>query len=287
MKSNSKWRRYGGVSTFLLMIAASAGALAEQQQGATTQYGELDYGARQYYPQGCVHNGNTAVCTFVFVQQAQTQPIHIGWGGELSGIQLVDDSHVPHNPSSAYFVDNFGARQMNMTVNRGDQGTMMVEFAQVDPQVATCTFTLGQQVLANVPVGQGSGGSLAAANGLVGTGAGPAAGAAAAPARATPRLTAPNTLSASNKSATQHLASAQQVNQPATQQANQAAPGCNTPQTVNTAPCKLNAKMTNAQNQATNAAAAVAAPAATLKSIMNMFGAPAQQNQQTQQSQQH
>ena len=278
MNTNSKWRRHGGASAFLLMMAASAGAVAEQQQGATTQYGELNYGARQYYPQGCVHNGNTAVCTFVFVQQAQTQPIHVGWAGELSGIQLVDDSHVPHNPTAAYFVDNYGARQQNMTVNSGDQGTMMVEFGQVDPQVATCAFTLGQQALTNIPIGQGSGGGLAAANGLVGTGAGPAA--AAAPARAAPALTAPNTLSANNKSATQHLASAQPVNQPANQTA-----GCNTPQTVNTAPCKLNAKMTNAQNQATNAAAAVAAPAATVKSIMNMFGAPAQQNQQTQQSQ--
>jgi hypothetical protein len=285
MKTNSKWRCHRGVSALMLMLAVSAGALAQQQQGATTQYGELDYGARQYYPQGCAHNGNTAVCTFVFVQQAQTQPIHIGWGGELSGIQLVDDSHVPHNPSAAYFVDNYGARQMNMTVNRGDQGTMMVEFSQVDPQVATCTFTLGQQALANIPVSQGSGGGgLAAANGLVGTGAGPAA--AAAPARAAPALTAPNTLSASNKSATQHLASAQPVNQPANQTANQAA-GCNTPQTVNTAPCKLNAKMTNAQNQASNTAAAVAAPVATVKSIMNMFGAPAQQSQPAQQSSQH
>jgi hypothetical protein len=285
MKTNSKWRRGRGVSTFLLMVAGSAAALAQQQQGATTQYGELNYGARQYYPQGCVHNGNTAVCTFVFVQQAQTQPIHVGWAGELSGIQLVDDSHVPHNPTAAYFVDNYGARQQNMTVNSGDQGTMMVEFGQVDPQVATCTFTLGQQALTNIPIGQGSGGGLAAANGLVGTGAGTAA--AAAPARAAPALTAPNTLTANGKTATQHLASAQPVNQPATQATNQAAPGCNTPQTVNTAPCKLNAKMTNAQNQATNAAAAVAAPAATVKSIMNMFGAPAQQNQPAQQSTQH
>src|SRR5215469_2325598 len=157
METNSKWRPRG-VCVSLLMLAASAGALAEQQQGATTQYGELNFGSRQYYPQGCTHNGNTAVCTFVFVQQAQTQPIHVGWGGELSGIQLVDDSHVPHNPSAAYFVDNYGARQNNMTVNRGDQGTMMVEFSQVDPAVQSGTFTIGQQVISGVPIIQGSGG---------------------------------------------------------------------------------------------------------------------------------
>jgi hypothetical protein len=277
MKTNRKGPRHSGVAASVLMLAVTAAALAQQQQsqqqGATTQYGELNFGTRQYYPQGCVHNGNTAVCSFVFVQQAPTQPIHIGWGGELSGIQLVDDSHVPHNPSAAYFVDNYGAKQMNMTVNRGDQGTMVVEFAQVDPRVASCGFTLAQQALTNIPVTQGSGGNLAAANGLVGTGAGPAA---TAPAAA-PALAAPNTLSANNKAATQHLASAQQ--------ANPANPACNTPQTANSSVCQFNAKMNNTQSQASGAAAAATGTVNSVKSLMGLFGSPAPKPAQPQQQQ--
>jgi hypothetical protein len=263
MKTIRKARHYAGVAVSTLMLAASATAGAEQQQGATTQYGELNFGTRQYYPQGCTHNGNTAVCTFVFVQQAPTQPIHIGWGGELSGIQLVDDSHVPHNPSSAYFVDNYGAKQMNMTVNRGDQGTMMVEFAQVDPRVASCGFTLGQQALTNIPVSAG-------------TGAG-----GATPAAAPPTLAAPNTLSAGTKtatSATQHLASAQQ--------ANPANPACSTPQTANSSACQFNSKVTNTESQVNGAVGAATGTATAVKSLMGLFSSPTQKPAQSQQQQQ-
>jgi hypothetical protein len=265
MKTLTQWRRFHGACLATMLLAAGAAASAQQQQGATTQYGELAFGTRQYYPQGCTHSGNTAVCTFVFVQQAQTQPIRIGWGGELSGIQFVDDSHVPHNPSAAYFVDNYGARQMNMTVNRGDQGTMMVEFAQVDPQVASGSFTLGQQVISGIPVGQGGGAQLGDANSLAGMGGAPAG--AAAPARpGAPALAAPNTLSANT-----HLAAAPQ--------ANQAAPGCNTPQTINTPACKLNTKINNAQTNAANTIGAVAAPVSAVQqlgsSISSLFKKPA------------
>jgi hypothetical protein len=170
MKTLRQWRRVYGVGLTTLLLTVGT-AVSAQQQGATTQYGELDFGTRQYYPQGCSHNGNTAVCTFVFVQQGQSEAIHIGW--ELRGIQFVDDSHVPHNPSAAYFVDNYGARQNNMSVNRGDQGTMMVEFSQVDPQVASGSFTIGQQLIGGIPVVQGSGGQLGAANTLAGLGGAP------------------------------------------------------------------------------------------------------------------
>ncbi|HYB33436.1 MAG TPA: hypothetical protein VED45_08400 [Steroidobacteraceae bacterium] len=267
MKTLTPWCRSHGASLATILLAAVTAASA-QQQGATTQYGELNWGTRQYYPQGCTHSGNTAICTFVFVQQAQTQPIHVGWGGELGGIQFVDDSHVPHNPSNAYFVDNYGARQTNMTVNRGDQGTLMVEFAQVDPQVQSGSFTLQQQVINGIPVGQGGGGQLGGANSLAGMGGAP--GGAAAPARpAAPALAAPNTLNASNT----HLAAAP---------ANQAAAGqqnCNTPQMANTPACKLNTKINNAQNSAANTVGAVAAPVSAVQqlgnSISSLFKKPA------------
>jgi len=267
MKTFTQWRRFHGVCLTTLLLAASAAASAQQQQGATTQYGELDFGTRQYYPQGCTHNGNTAVCTFVFVQQAQSTPIHVGWGGELSGIQFVDDSHVPHNPSAAYFVDNYGARQNNMTVNRGDQGTMMIEFAQVDPQVQSGTFTMGQQVIGGVPVAAGSSAQLGGANALAGMGGGSAKAAAPAAARpAAPVLAAPNTLS-TNKSVAPgntRLATAQP--------ANQAQPGCNTPQTANNPACKLNNKINNATNNLNNGAAAVAAPVNAVKQLGDTLG---------------
>ncbi len=258
------------LGTLLLGVGAAADA---QQQGASTQYGELDFGTRQYYPQGCAHNGNTAVCTFVFVQQGQSEPIHIGW--ELRGIQFVDDSHVPHNPSTAYFVDNYGARQMNMTVNRGDQGTMMVEFAQVDPQVASGNFTLGQQVISGVPVGQGGGGQLAGANSLAGMGA-PAGAAAPAARPGAPVLAAPNTLNANRLAPPNtHLATTQQ----ASAQQNQAAQGCNTPQMANSPACKLNNKINNATNNAAATVGAVAAPVSAVQqlgsSISSLFKKPA------------
>jgi hypothetical protein len=265
MKTLMQSRRFHGACLTSLLLAAAGAVSAQQQQGATTQYGELDFGTRQYYPQGCTHNGNTAICTFVFVQQAQTQPIHVGWAGELSGIQFVDDSHVPHNPSAAYFVDNYGARQNNMTVNRGDQGTMMVEFAQVDPQVQSGTFTMGQQVIGGIPVGQGGGGQLGSANTLAGMGGAPAGAAAPAARPGAPVLAAPNTLQA-NKSVAPgtHLAAAQQVNQ--------TTPGCNTPQTANNPACKLNTKISNATNNVNNSAAAVAAPVNAVKQLGDTLG---------------
>jgi len=76
MKILIQWRRFHGACLTTLLLTLGAAVSAQQQQGATTQYGELDFGTRQYYPQGCTHSGNTAVCTFVFVQQGQTQPIH-------------------------------------------------------------------------------------------------------------------------------------------------------------------------------------------------------------------
>jgi hypothetical protein len=266
MKTLMQWRRLHGACLTTLMLAAAAAASAQQQQGATTQYGELDFGTRQYYPQGCTHSGNTAVCTFVFVQQGQSTPIHVGWNGELSGVQFVDDSHVPHNPSAAYFVDNYGGRQNNMTVNRGDQGTMMVEFAQVDPQVQSGSFTMGQQVIGGIPVAQGGGVQLGSANALTGMSA-PAGAAAPAAARpGAPVLTAPNTLS-TNKSTlpgNTRVATAQQVNQ--------TTPGCNTPQMANNPACKLNNKVNTATNNVNNSAAAVAAPVNAVKQLGDTLG---------------
>jgi hypothetical protein len=173
---------------------------------------------------------------------------------------------LPHNPSAAYFVDNYGARQNNMTVNRGDQGTMMVEFSQVDPQVASGGFTIGQQALGGIPVVQGGGGQLGAAKTLAGMGGAPAGAAAPAARPAAPVLAAPNTLS-TNKSAAPgntRLATAQQ--------SNQSTPGCNTPQMANNPACTLNNKINTATNNVNNGAAAVAAPVNAVKQLGDTLG---------------
>jgi hypothetical protein len=151
-----------------LLTMGSGVAVAE---APPSSLGTLEYGTDVYYPQGCGHNGSTVVCTFVFVHQAESATIHAGGGGsQLTGIQFVDDGHVPHNPNNAYFVDRYGARQHVLTVNRADQGTMMVEFPLIDTRVATGEFHLGTQVLTGIPVGANAGGAAPGAANALATG---------------------------------------------------------------------------------------------------------------------
>jgi hypothetical protein len=244
MNRHASRRILGGTISILLLAASasvSAQAPAANAQNNAPALGTLEYGTNLFYPQGCGHNGTTVVCTFVFVHQSETQTIGAGVAGsQLTGIQLVDDGHVPHPPTAAYFVDRYGMRQHVLTVNRADQGTMMVEFAMVDSRVATGEFHLGTQVIGNIPVGQG------------GMGAAPGT---------------PNMLAAGG---------AQAGGQPVSNAQNGAQQnGCNTPQMANSAACKLNTKINNATVQTSNAASAVAAPVNAAKQFFGMFQKPA------------
>jgi hypothetical protein len=234
----------GGAAT-LLLLGGSAVSMAQSQAPAgAASLGTLEYGADVYYPQGCQHNGSTVVCTFVFVHQTETQTILAGGGGsQLTGIQFVDDGHVPHNPNNAYFVDRYGARQHVLTVNRSDQGTMMVEFPLVDTRVEHGEFHLGTQVLAGIPVGQGGAGAAPGTpNALTAGGGGQGA---------TPGAPAGNT-----------------------QQADAAtANGCNTPQLANTSGCKLNAKIHQAEVSTANTATSVTAPVNAVSDAAKQLGA--------------
>jgi hypothetical protein len=116
--------------------------------------GYLQWGQRSYYPQGCVHNGNHAICTFAFINQGNMATINATPGGELWGTQFVDNGHVPHNFDSFYFVDTFGSHQNQLIVQRGDRGTLVLEFAQVDPAVTFGEFHLQSQILAGISVNQ-------------------------------------------------------------------------------------------------------------------------------------
>jgi len=140
--------------------AAGASATPRTAQSGTTSAasgtvgtGTLAWGTRVYSSTGCVHNGNSAVCTFSFVNQGNEATLAAGGAGELSGIQLVDDAHVPHRWNSAYFMDKYGAQQQRLIVEPGDTGTYVVQFPNVNPKVAGAEFHLRQQIIGGITVG--------------------------------------------------------------------------------------------------------------------------------------
>jgi len=115
--------------------------------------GTLAWATRVYTPTGCVHNGNKAVCTFTFVNQGNAANLLAGNAGELAGIQLVDDAHVPHRWDSAYFMDKYGAQQRRRVVQPGDTGTYVVGFPNVNPNVSSAEFHLRDQMIGGISVG--------------------------------------------------------------------------------------------------------------------------------------
>jgi len=115
--------------------------------------GTLAWGTRVYSSTGCTHNGNSAVCTFTFVNQGNEANLAAGGAGELSGIQLVDDAHVPHRWDGAYFMDKYGAQQRRLVVEPGDTGTYVVVFPNVNEHVVSAEFHLRNQVVGGISVG--------------------------------------------------------------------------------------------------------------------------------------
>ena len=229
----------GAVTSGLLL---AAGARAEAPPAAS--FGTLEYGTNRYSPQGCQHNGSTVVCTFAFVHQAETQTVRAGGGGsQLTGIEFIDDAHVPHKPNNAYFIDRYGARQHMLTLNPADQGTMMVEFPLVDARVTSGQLQLGTQVLAGIPV---------TAPGA----AAPAAAATAAPATTAAATATPIPAASAASSAVQST--------------------CNTPQMAKMTGCKLDAKIHQAEVSSTNQATSIAAPISAVgdaaKQLSGLFG---------------
>jgi hypothetical protein len=114
--------------------------------------GTLSFGTRVYSAAGCAHNGNRVVCTFTFVNQGNDATLRAGNAGELAGVQLVDDAHVPHKWDGAYFLDKYGSQQPSLFVQKGDSGTYLVDFANVDPRVTSAEFHLRTQVIGGVSV---------------------------------------------------------------------------------------------------------------------------------------
>ena len=71
----------------------------------------------------------------------------------MAGIQMVDDAHVPHRWTSAYFMDKYGEQQKRLIMQPGDTGTYMIVFANVDPQVSSAEFHLRTQIVGGITVG--------------------------------------------------------------------------------------------------------------------------------------
>ena len=127
--------------------------------GGAVGTGTLAWATRVYTSTGCVHNGNSAVCTFTFVNQGNEANLVAGGGGELAGIQLVDDAHVPHRGSAAHFMDKYGDQQPRLIVQTGDTGTYVVVFPNVNPKVASAEFHLREQIIGAINVGATGGNS--------------------------------------------------------------------------------------------------------------------------------
>jgi hypothetical protein len=253
-----------GTATAAVLLAAGSGARADAPPAPAASFGTLEYGTNIYYPQGCQHNGSTVVCTFAFVHQAETQTVRAGGGGsQLTGIQFIDDAHVPHQPNNAYFVDRYGARQHVLTLNRADQGTMMVEFPLVDARVTSAQLQLGTQVLAGIPVtAPGAAAPATAANPA------PATTAAAAPVR-TAAATAPAAAPAAAAPTATPI-------QAASAASSSVQSTCNTPQMAKMTGCKLDAKIHQAEVSSTNQATSIAAPISAVgdaaKQLSGLFG---------------
>lgn len=156
----------------LSCAAAVVSATAFAAAAPATGSGYLEAAQRQYTPQGCTQNGNTAQCTFAVVNHGN--PLNLrAWPGDLRTLQLVDSSHVPHGTNRAYFVDSSGNHQTQLVLQSGDQGSIVVEFPNANVNATTAEFHLHSQIV---------GGAASPAAAASGTSATPAAAAPAAAA---------------------------------------------------------------------------------------------------------
>ncbi len=142
------------VATAPAAVPATGSSAAPTTQGAApaADRGTLSWGTRVYNPVSCAHNGTHAACTFTFVNQGNGATLRAGNGGEMAGISLVDDAHVPHKWDGAYFVDKYGSQQPTLFVEKGDSGTYLINFPNVDPRVVSAEFHLRNQVVGGVSV---------------------------------------------------------------------------------------------------------------------------------------
>ena len=220
----------------------------------------------QFYPQGCLHNGNRAVCSFVAVYSGANQANVNAWAGYFGqwtqNLQFVDNAHVPHGADTAYFIDSFGARQPTLFIQQGTQASITVEFPNVDPAVSAGEFHLGNQIVGGIAVNQAN---YTAPPGNMNAGG-------AAPQPMMPQQPAYN-------GAAPGVQGNMPQQQMATQQPQQQA--C-TPQNANSSLCKANDKVNGATTQAAGLTQSAQVLSGTLKSLFGKStpaAAPAPQQQ--------
>jgi len=255
---------------FTLTAPAGERVAAAPAHPQTAAMGTLSIGQSQLYPQGCMHNGNRAICNFVLVFTGQ-QLATPAWNGATAQILFVDNAHVPHKADTGYFIDNFGAHQPQLILQRGDQAWIAFEFPDVDPAVSYGEFHWGNQIIGQIgvvqpnyalpPAGQNVQGASppgVAAPNVVPAGAPPGAG---------PQLAtyAPPAVPVATGAAPQSA-----IQQPA----------C-TAQNATSTLCKANAQVLGAQNQVgavSGTANQLGQSVQSLKTTFgSLFGAPAQQ----------
>lgn len=271
-------RRYLGTTLATLLIAAGSAApvwgappaKAAKPQSQSQSYGmgtlSMAQGQYQFYPQGCLHNGNRAVCSFVAVYSGANQANVNAWAGYAgqwtANVQFVDNAHVPHAADTAYFIDSFGARQPTLFIQQGTQASITIEFPNVDPAVSAGEFHLGNQIVGGIAVNQAN---YAAPPGNMNAGG-------AAPQQMMPQQPVYN-------GAAPGVQGNMPQQQTAMQQPQQQA--C-TPQNANSPLCKANDKVNGATTQAAGLTQSAQVLSGTLKSLFGKSTpapAPAPQQQ--------
>lgn len=261
--------RYLGAALATLLLAAGNAAVpawgappakAARPQSSSQAYGmgtlSMAQGQYQFYPQGCLHNGNRAVCSFVAVYSGASQAnvnAWAGYGGQwTANLQFVDNAHVPHAADAAYFIDSFGARQPILFIQQGTQASITVEFPSVDPAVTGGEFHLGNQIIGGIAVNQ--------ANYAVPSNNLNAQGLAPQPAMMQPGAPQQPGFNGAAPPVQTNMPQQQMAMQPQQQQA------C-TPQNANTPLCRANDKVNGATTQVNSMTQSAQVLSGTLKSL--------------------
>jgi hypothetical protein len=210
-------------------------------------------GQYQFYPQGCLHNGNRAVCSFVAVYSGANQSnvnAWAGYGGQWTqNVQFVDNAHVPHPADTAYFMDSFGARQPTLFIQQGTQASITVEFPNVDPAVTAGEFHLGNQIVGGIAVNQAN--YAAPPSNMNAGGAAPQ-----------PMMPQQPTYNGAAPAAPANMPQQQFAMQQPQQQSQQC-----TPQNANSALCRANDKVNGATTQVASMTQSAQVLSGTLKSL--------------------
>jgi hypothetical protein len=156
------WLCAGATTAVFAAAPARPATAAPPSKTQPMSYGagtlSLAKGSYQFAPQGCVHNGNRAICNFYVTYTGALAGNVNAWAGYYAqwtmNVQLIDNLHVPHGPDTAYFIDATGAHQPVLFIQQGTQVWVAVEFPNVDASVTNGEFHMGKQIVGGVVIAQ-------------------------------------------------------------------------------------------------------------------------------------